>query len=292
MTEQATAVITRDSMSVVNRISEFNQIAEVFSKSGLFTDVKSQAQAFVKILAGAEMGIPPFTAMGAFHLIQGKVTMSANAIAARIKTSGRYNYRVVEKNAAKCVIEFFENGKLSLTETWTADRASKAGTQNMSKYPDAMLFARCITSGARAACPEVIGSFYSPEEIGAVTNADGEIIDTPAHLPAIDVAQDAPMPVADAIPATSKIDQARERLTRHGKSLNILSIQCRGAGDTVTAEAFDVLLREARRILKAGDIATLHALSDRMKAAEQAHRDAVASSNDDNSFAQPDDGAE
>ena len=50
MTE--TALATTTAMSVVTRINEFNQIADVFAKSGLFGDVRSQGQAFVKIMAG------------------------------------------------------------------------------------------------------------------------------------------------------------------------------------------------------------------------------------------------
>lgn len=161
---------------VISRITEFQSVAKVFSESGLFTDVKGQSQCFVKIMAGAELGIPPFTAMNSFHIIKGKVTMTANTIAARVKASDRYNFRVVEKSADKCVIEFSEDGKVTYTETWDAKRARQAGTQNMDKFPDAMLFARCITSGARAVCPDVVGQFYTPEEMGAKVNEDGEVI--------------------------------------------------------------------------------------------------------------------
>jgi hypothetical protein len=167
---------TKPNTDVISRITEFQSVAKVFSESGLFTDVKGQSQCFVKIMAGAELGIPPFTAMNSFHIIKGKVTMTANTIAARVKASGRYNFRVVEKTADKCVIEFSEDGKPVYTETWDAKRARQAGTQNMDRFPDAMLFARCITSGARAVCPDVVGQFYTPEEMGAKVNEDGEVI--------------------------------------------------------------------------------------------------------------------
>lgn len=167
---------TKPNTDVIARITEFQSVAKVFSESGLFTDVKGQSQCFVKIMAGAELGIPPFTAMNSFHIIKGKVTMTANTIAARVKASGRYNFRVIEKSAERCVIEFSEDGKPVYTETWDAKRARMAGTQNMDKFPDAMLFARCVTSGARAVCPDVVGQFYTPEEMGAKVNEDGEII--------------------------------------------------------------------------------------------------------------------
>jgi hypothetical protein len=103
---------TGGGLSVVSRISEFQQVAKLFQASGMFSDAKSEAQCFVKIMAGAELGIPPFTAMNAFHVIQGKPVMSANTIAAR---------------------DFYENGKKVYTETWDTQRAQKAGGKKTGK---------------------------------------------------------------------------------------------------------------------------------------------------------------
>lgn len=180
MTQELTT--TNNAMSLISQAEKFNSIAKTFADSGLFTDVRTQAQCFVKIMAGAEMGIPPFTAMNSFHIIKGKTTMTANAIAARVKGSKRYDYRVMEKSAQKCVIEFYEHGQKVHTETWDVDRARKAGTQNMDKYPDAMLFARALTAGARAVCPDVVGQYYTPEEMGAPVDAEGNYIETTARV--------------------------------------------------------------------------------------------------------------
>lgn len=242
---ETTAIATRDN-NVISRIGEFNQIAEVFSKSGLFPDIKSQGQAFVKIMAGAEIGLPPFTSMNAFYIFSGRVTMYANTIAARIKTSGRYNYRIVEKTATKCTVEFYEAGKLALTETWTAERAAKAGTQNMAKYPDAMLFARCITSGARAVCPEVVGAFYSPEELGATVNGDGEIIDAPAPSgPAWTPTPPADDATTDAPPADTRT-AALKRIADHSAEVKALAKQARDAGDIARADDLDAVVKQSR----------------------------------------------
>lgn len=164
-------------LSLINHIDEFQKVAKLFAESGMFSDARQTSQAFVKIMAGAELGIPPFSAMNAFHVIQGKVTMAANTIAARLKDSDRYDYRVIEKDATKCAIEFFEKGVSVWTETWDVERARRANVKNMAAYPEAMLFARCITAGARAVAPNIVGQFYTPEELGANVNEQGEIID-------------------------------------------------------------------------------------------------------------------
>lgn len=163
-------------LSLISRINEFQTVAKLFADSGMFTDAKGAAQCFVKIMAGAELGLPPFTAMNAFHVIQGKPTMAANTIAARLKASGKYNYRIVEKTGERCVIDFYESGEKVHTEMWDTKRAIKAGVGNMNKFPEAMLFARAITSGARAIAPDVVGQFYTPDELGADVDAEGNII--------------------------------------------------------------------------------------------------------------------
>lgn len=169
------------SMQLIERVNEFQTVAQAFTESGLFPDIRTKAQAFVKIMAGAEMGIPPFTAMNSFHVIQGKACLSASAIAARVKASGRYDYRIVEKSSEKCEIQFFEKGKHIHTEVWDRHRAAKMGVKNMDKMPDAMLFARCITAGARAVAPDVVGQYYTPEEMGAAVDDEGNIVDSTAR---------------------------------------------------------------------------------------------------------------
>ena len=61
--------------------SEIMSMGKAFAESGMFPDIKSAAQAVVKIQAGAEIGIPPFAAMSGIHIIQGKPTIGAGLIA-------------------------------------------------------------------------------------------------------------------------------------------------------------------------------------------------------------------
>ena len=185
--------------SIIASINEYTSIAKTFAESGLFADCRQQAQAFVKIMAGAELGLPPFTSMNAFHIIQGKVTLAANTIAARIKASGKYDYRVRQKTAKLCVIDFYQKGELIHTESWDDIRDKQAEVKNMAKYPDAMLFSRCISAGARVACPDIIGSYYTPEELGANVDADGEVI--------VEATPAAPSPSREAPAAQAVIEQ-------------------------------------------------------------------------------------
>src|SRR5438105_10182829 len=64
-------------------------------QSGYFTDVKSISQAAVKVLLGQELGVPPITAMMHVYLVQGRPALASGLMAAKIKGSGRYSYKIV-----------------------------------------------------------------------------------------------------------------------------------------------------------------------------------------------------
>lgn len=155
------------------------RFAKAMVSSNYFTDAKDAAQAFVKIQAGKELGLPPFAAMTGIHIIQGKPVLGANVIATLIKNDPRYNYRVMEHTAQVCRIEFYENGKPCGVSEFTSEDARRAGTKNMDKFPKNMLFARAISNGAKWYCPGVFGGapVYTPEEMGLETDEDGVIIE-------------------------------------------------------------------------------------------------------------------
>ena len=150
--------------------ADIMSIGKAFAESGMFTDIKSAAQAIVKIQAGQEIGIPPFAAMSGIHIIQGKPTIGAGLIASSIKGSGKYDFRVVDHSEKICSIEFFQ-GKESLgISTFTIEDAKKAGTKNIDKFPKNMLFARAISNGVKFYTPDVFsGPVYTPEEMEQVT---------------------------------------------------------------------------------------------------------------------------
>ena len=167
-------------------LSETMQLGELLAASGFFQDSRGAAQAVVKVLAGAEIGFGPIASMTGINVIQGRVSISANLMAAAIKRSGRYDYRVKEMTPQRCEIEFRErNGdrwEIIGSSEFTAQDARQAGTKNMDKYARNMLFARAMSNGARWYCPDIFGGpVYTPEELGAAVDGEtGEVIDAPA----------------------------------------------------------------------------------------------------------------
>ena len=175
-------------LAVINQemsLQDTMQLGDVLAKSGFFQDSRDAAQAIVKILAGRELGFGPVASMTGVNVIKGKVALSANLIAASVKRSGRYNYRVTQMTNDACAIDFYEGGEKIGTSEFTAADAKAAGLSgdNWRKYPRNMLFARAMSNGAKWFCPDLSGGpLYTPDELGAeVDGESGEMIDiTPA----------------------------------------------------------------------------------------------------------------
>lgn len=151
-------------------INEIMSIGKAFVESGMFPDIKSAAQAVVKIQAGQEIGIAPFAAMTGIHIIQGKPTIGAGLIASKVKSSGKYDYKVVEMTETKCSLDFYQGKEKIGNSTFTIEDAKRAETKNLSKFPKNMLFARAISNGVKWFTPDVFsGPVYTPEELNQVT---------------------------------------------------------------------------------------------------------------------------
>lgn len=151
-------------------LSEITTIGKVFAESGLFADVKNAAQAAVRIMAGQEIGIPPFAALSGIHIIQGKPTIGAGLMASRVKGSGKYDYKVKEHTDKICSIDFYQGSEIIGNSTFTIEDAKKAGTKNLDKYPKNMLFARALSNGVKFYTPDIFaGPVYVPEEMAQVT---------------------------------------------------------------------------------------------------------------------------
>lgn len=149
--------------------SEIMTMAQTFADSGMFTDAKAMGQAFVKIQAGQEIGIPPFAAMSGIHIIQGKPTIGAGLIASTVKGSGKYDYKVIQMDDKACSIDFYQGKEKLGNSTFTLEDAKKAQTKNLDKFPKNMLFARAISNGVKWFTPDVFaGPVYTPEEMETI----------------------------------------------------------------------------------------------------------------------------
>lgn len=184
--------IVRQQDAVTATFGDVQRIAEMFAMSNYFgtngTSPVAVAQIVTKIMAGRELGYGPFASVNGIHVIQGRTSLGANLMAAAVKASGRYDYRVKRMDADACEIEFFErvDGKRESlgVSTFTAADAKAAQTKNMTAYPRNMLFARAMSNGVKWFTPDVFNgsTVYVPEELGAEVDGEGNVIDTTARV--------------------------------------------------------------------------------------------------------------
>jgi len=192
----STALVKKNAS--VTDLVDAQKFAQICMQSGLFKDTTDLAKALLKISYGRALGIDEATAMSSINIISGKLSLSGNLIAVRIKQSGKYRYEVIEKNEKKCSIQFFEriekylpDGRLIYEwikpgppEVFTFEMAKRANlTRNpvWASHPEAMCFNRALTAGAKTYTPDVFVGFpvYSPDELDPdlpIRVIDGEVV--------------------------------------------------------------------------------------------------------------------
>lgn len=157
-------------------VDELKALCGILAKSGLHKGETPEA-AFTKIMYGQELGLPPMAARSAVHVIQGKPTLSSNAMATALDRHPDYDYAVEELDYEKCTVtiwkrrgnEWLKRGSFTFTME-DAKRAQliKAGS-GWTKYPKAMLFARAISQAIRVLAPGCFSMpVYTREELGVI----------------------------------------------------------------------------------------------------------------------------
>ena len=204
-----TAMAVGTSMAV-GSISSRIRYAKELSESGLLPAEyrKNPANVLFAVEYGLMLGIHPMSAITGIHVIDGKPSASAALMSALVRDAG-HRLRVsvtgtVEGGDLKATARLTRKDDPDFTfeAVWTIDRAVRAelvesyrqGTDgkwvlkattgsrgkagNWQKYPEAMAKARAISEVVREACEEVLcGVRYTPEELGAMVNEDGNVID-------------------------------------------------------------------------------------------------------------------
>lgn len=144
-------------------VDEMARVSKALAQSQRFGQLSIEA-AFVSVLAGQELGIPPFAAITGIHVIQGKPVLGAGILAGLVKASPKYDYRVHEHTDEVCVIAFFEGGDHVGDSSFSMADAKKAGllkNPTWTNFSRNMLFARAMSNGCAWYCPDLtMGRVY------------------------------------------------------------------------------------------------------------------------------------
>lgn len=175
-------------------VNTLYRLAHTLARSNFFRDAHDANKAFAKLLFGRDLGLSATQALTDIHIVEGKPEMSANLHAAKVRSSGVYDYRVLALEDTICEIEFGPapapgrsgDGTWLLwpqsfgTSRFTMDDAARAGLtrprasgalSNYDKFGRNMLFARAMTNGTAWYCPDVMNGIrvYAEGEIPTPT---------------------------------------------------------------------------------------------------------------------------
>jgi hypothetical protein len=147
------------------------QLGEAFASSGMFGCTKP-AQGAILALQCLTSGLTPFEVTQTYHLLDGKLSMKADAMLGRYKAAGGkviWGTRTAERVKARWV--YGENDlemEVTMQELVASGVALGKGgelKENYKRHPRQMLTARLISEAVRLLAPEVVSGIYTPEEV-------------------------------------------------------------------------------------------------------------------------------
>jgi hypothetical protein len=144
-------------------------------KSGLaLMDNPTPEKVIVVMAAGAELGLSAMQSIRSFHIICGKLSPSADLVAALAKRSPQCEYFMLTESTdevATCETRRTGDPKPTVM-SYTIDDARRAGLAGKGKwqsYPAQMLRARCKMALAREVYPDVAMGLYDEDELTPMT---------------------------------------------------------------------------------------------------------------------------
>lgn len=201
------SIAVRDSMSIAG-INGRLRYARELANAGLLPQHyrRQPANVLYAVEYGLMLGVHPMAAINGVHVIDGKPTASPALMSALVRTAGhKLRIRVtgtVEAGDLQATATLIRSDDPDhpFEATWTLQDAERAELCTLSvdqqgrtvitardrkgnrlpweKYPKAMLKARSTGEVCREGAEEVLcGAHYTPEELGAMVNEEGEVIE-------------------------------------------------------------------------------------------------------------------
>lgn len=140
-------------------------------------------------LAGRAYHWDVMTSLRQFHVIEGTASLRPEAMLGLVRQAGHSVLVEIDGDVAVATGKRGDNGDEHVAAFSMADAqaAGLAGKSNWRHYPEAMLTWRAVGKLCRILFPDVVlGAGYVPEELGAMVDADGDIIEAEIVAPEID----------------------------------------------------------------------------------------------------------
>ena len=199
-------------------------LARAAVDNGLTPKGTNHQQAYLAIVTGAELGLSPAQAMRAVSVIQGKITLSAQAMAGLLQKNGGALVWHENTDKAADVEVFLPATGVGMPPSrarvrFTIEQAKQAGLSSgvWRSYPMAMLANRAMSQACRMAAPSTFMGVYDPEEIDSIGERSRVVSATGPGVASVgyDTIPEAPQ-IEAAPPLPPKVEAMRARLETNG----------------------------------------------------------------------------
>ena len=148
--------LTADLLALYERVATEAASSNLFRADG--NQSATKAQCLMVILFGHDLGLSPTASLQGINVFGDSMELSAGVLAGLIDRHPIYDYKVVACTDRLCTIRLLKHGVEFQTESFgiqDAQRAELLGSIFYQQYPDAMMFARCVSKLVRRHCPGV-----------------------------------------------------------------------------------------------------------------------------------------
>lgn len=166
------------------------RMAVTFAESDLVPKAmyRKPADVLLVLVTAHDLGIGVTNALSQCYVIDSKVTISPKLRLALLNNSGRGTIRPHKDNTAESATAIvFDSDRRTVIGEYTLDVGdvppALLGKTNWKNYPKRMLWWRCLGYAIDDYFPEAGIGLYSADELGAVTDEDGEPIGLDSYGP-------------------------------------------------------------------------------------------------------------
>ena len=267
--EQVSAEIDIPLTPDLSELTRMAQLATTFAEAKLVPEALQgrPADVLLVMMEARSLGIPFSTGLRELFVIDGKVSMSTKQKGALARQRG-FKFWPDPDNDEVSATWYGERDGISYASTFTLEDARRVETREFGKtitldqkstyrqYPKRMLSHRAQGYLLDDMCPEVATGIYSPDELGAVTDADGNVIDVREVEPLVRSERDqARAEVEAAKQELAPVEDRREIRDRYAAlpdeiRKGDLSVRWQEAGFPVPAELTVGQVRRAKAMLR------------------------------------------
>lgn len=155
---------------------EPTSIDEAFKMAGLLVasgltprGMDTPQKAFLVMAQGRELGLSTMQALNNIYVVEGKVSLSSDLMAALVMKSPVCEYlRVTEMSAERATYAAKRKGGAEFKFSYTWEDAKRAGLASKATYqsnPADMLRHRALSKTVRAVFPDIVSGLYARDEV-------------------------------------------------------------------------------------------------------------------------------